>query len=131
MGNNNSGIVCCVAPAHDEIHEGDKFVMGKSSASTAKTSIGSSKKEESVQRGYSFSSISSKSSTNSNEPKDTYYQPDEMRNDDPEWPDPYHDEIRVAVSSYDEARTEAVNYYYGDSRYGIRIRDLTEEIRDQ
>ena len=131
MGNSNSGIVCCVAPTNDAILQDGKLVIGKSSASTAKTSIASSKKEQSVQRGYSFSSISSKSSTNSNVQKDTYYPPDEMRNDDPEWYTSYTNEIRVAESNYDEARTEAANYYYGDSRYGIRIRDLSEEIRDQ
>ena len=115
------------------IHKDEKVVTGKCSAATAKTSITSSKKE-SVQQGYSFSSISSKSSNNSNGEKHNYYPPDEMRNDYAEWCDSFHEEIRVAESSYDEATTEAVNYYYGDSRYGSRhngIRDETEERRDQ
>lgn len=137
MGNSSSnGIVCCVGPTYTVFKDENLGKKPGSAGATEKTSISSSMKEP-VQEGFSFSSISSKSSNDSNSKgkENRPFTPDEMRNDDTEWCHSISDEIRVAESSYDEATTEAVNYYYGDSRYPMSyIRgnraDATER-RDQ
>ena len=67
---------------------------------------------------------------------DCYYPPDEMRNDTDavEWNHSLSGhELRVAESRYDEATTDAVNYYYGDERYHNTyggLRDETQEMRE-
>jgi hypothetical protein len=128
MGNNNSNLVCCIGPTDGLINKECDNYKGESSNThyTTKTSVSSSKKEP-VREGYSFSSISSKSSSCCNDD----HQDDEMRNDAAEWCHSYSQEIRVAESSYDEAATEAVNHYHGHSRQYSRGRDGSQQIRDQ
>ena len=116
MGNSNSGIVCCAGPPDGlvNIKEDEPFKKTYERPATAKTSVSSSKKG--VRAGYSFSSISSKSSRNSDEDQENNYPPPEMRNDAAEWCHSLSDEIRVSGSSYDEAKTEALNDYYSEPR---------------
>ena len=117
MGNNNS--VCC-APGLGikNVDEQEMpFKIGQTER-TDNTSLSATNKGGGEEMAYSsFSSISTNSSKNSNpytdkQTKDQCPIP-EMRND-ADWYNSLSDEIRVAVSSYDEATTEAVNQYYGN-----------------
>ena len=131
MGNSNS-VVCCVTPGQRlDISDEVPFKMGQTER-TADTSILTSAKKR--EDGYSLSSISSKSSKSSNQDNQEHEHPiPEMRND-ADWHNSLSEEIRVAESSYDEATTEALDEYYGETRYPRDYHqrpDATDHIRDE
>ncbi len=148
MGNlhGSLGVCCAATPEHillnDNDNNGEKMIdKSGRTQSTAKMSVSSSQEDSTpVREGFSFSSISSKSSGNGSgsgncdSRQESSYPPPEMRNDAAEWYHSISDEIRVAESSYDEATTEAVNLYYGDSRYPAQHnagrRDGVEQQRE-
>jgi len=117
----NSGLgVCCTPHVLPAENDGKLIEKSGRTQSTAKTSDNSSEGSPlPVREGFSFSSISSKSSSDCKQTEESTYPPPEMRNDS-EWCQSMSDELRVAESSYDEATTEAVNVYYGDPRQAAR-----------
>lgn len=123
MGNSNS-VVCCVSPSR-EIYEqcDDTYQVGQSERSSVTPTMKKVREDE----GYSFSSLSDASSRNKRVDKEQECAMEEMRNDAGDWHKSLSDEIRVAVSSYDEATTEAVNQYYGDSRYAIQQNERRDD----
>mmetsp|Transcript_4588 Transcript_4588/g.5972 ORF Transcript_4588/g.5972 Transcript_4588/m.5972 type:complete len:138 (-) Transcript_4588:237-650(-) len=137
MGNSNSGFAgCCISSQSINLkneNDGDLQYIGKKTGNASLAKTMSTSKQE-VPEGYSFSSISSKSS-NSNVEQVKIYEPEQvdMRND-AEWCHSISDEIRVAESSYDEATTEAVNNYYCESRHMMHYigrRSAGHQSRDQ
>ena len=132
MGNSNS-VVCCVTPGQ-RLDVGDEvpFKMGQTER-TADASIltNSVKKREDENSLYSISSKSSKSSNQDN--YEHQHPIPEMRNDS-NWHNSLSDETRVAESSFDEATTEALNEYYGETRYPSNYqqrRYSTDHTRDE
>lgn len=126
MGNSGSS-VCCMSP--DEMFSNAKQKTDNRKDRQRQLSIekerlkeeitlncldnGTSKQTMKVDDKFSFSSISSKSSGDTAQHLDSIA-PIDMRDESQAYAS-LSDELRVAGSSYDEAATEAVNSYYGNS----------------
>jgi len=125
MGNSGSS-VCCMSP--DEMFSNAKQSKEnrkdlrqlniekerlKEEITLNSLDNGPSRQTLKVDDKFSFSSISSKSSGDAAQHLDSIA-PIDMRDESQAYAS-LSDELRVAGSSYDEAATEAVNSYYGNS----------------